>query len=55
MFQLSQHGESIVSWKNNLSHLEFRRHIALCLLKAEQENKRMSGSLAGLPAEAQFD
>ena len=41
--------------KHKLSHLEFQRHIALCLLKAEQANNRMSGSSAGLPAEAQFD
>ena len=41
--------------KNKLSHLEFGRHIALWLLKAEQENKRVSGSSAGLLEEAQFD
>ena len=41
--------------KNKLSYLKIRRHIALYLLKAEQANKRMSESSAGLPAKAQFE
>ena len=40
---------------NKLSHLEFRRYIALCLLKADQPRERDRGSSAGLPADARFD
>ena len=41
--------------KKPASHLEFRRYIFLCLLKAEQANERLSESLPGLPAEAKLN
>lgn len=38
-----------------LSHLEFRQHVAMCLLKADLQHPRILGGAASLPGDVRYD